>query len=311
MSIDELKALQDKVIKKNKKTDTITYTIISIVIIITFILFLLFKIEIGFLFTIMILEFSIFMIILIFTKITANSSDIETFNKEFKKIFVLRSLQHHFDYLVYKPEKGFTEESINRIGMLDTGDRFHSNDYISGKYKDINFEQSDIHIEERHEEEDEDGNKKVVWETIFKGRFMIFDFNKKFKSNVQVVSSWFDARSFPWGKKFLRVKMEDAEFNNMFSIYSETEHDAFYILTPHFMEKIKNIYKELKCGIMFGFIDNRLYVAIDNHNDSFEYSIFKKIDEEEIEKNILKDIKLITDFVDELDLDNDLFKMEV
>ena len=62
---------------------------------------------------------------------------------------------------------------------------------------------------------------------------------------------------------------------------------------------------------MFGFLDNKLYVAVDNREDSFEYNVFEPIDEKEINNNITKDIKLITDFVNELNLDNDLFKKEV
>ena len=48
-----------------------------------------------------------------------------------------------------------------------------------------------------------------------------------------------------------------------------------------------------------------------NREDSFEYNVFEPIDEKEINNNITKDIKLITDFVNELNLDNDLFKKEV
>ena len=71
---------------------------------------------------------------------------------------------------------------------------------------------------------------------------MIFDFNKNFKSNVQVISNDFIKRSLPHIKNNKKVKLEDIEFNKMFKIYSEIEHDAFYILTPHFMEKIKKLY---------------------------------------------------------------------
>ena len=77
------------------------------------------------------------------------------------------------------------------------------------------------------------------------------------------------------------------------------------------MEKIKDITKELNCDVMFGFADSRLYIAIDNDEDSFEYNVFKPINEQEIEEIIVKDIKLITNFVDELNLDNDLFRREV
>ena len=102
--------------------------------------------------------------------------------------------------------------------------------------------------------------------------------------------------------------MEDEEFNKRFMVFAESEHEAFYILTPHFMEKIKEITKKLKCEVMFCFVNNKLHIAVDNRDDSFEPNIFRTINEQEIEENITKDIRLITDFVAELDLDNNLFR---
>ena len=45
-----------------------------------------------------------------------------------------------------------------------------------------------------------------------------------------------------------------------------------------------------------------------NGKDSFEHSIFKKINEQQSIEEISKDIKIITNFIDELNLDNNLFK---
>lgn len=57
-------------------------------------------------------------------------------------------------------------------------------------------------------------------------------------------------------------------------------------------------------------VENKLHVAVNNGDDSFEYNVLNPINEEEIEQDIIKDIKLITDFVNELNLDNNLFKKE-
>ena len=311
MSIEELKSLQLKIIKKNKICNLIGIIIIGIIMSISIFVALSSGGELFFCFVFLFIELIFSIIILTITKNIVNGKDIKIFNKEFKNIFVLNSLRKFFENLAYNYENGFSEEYIQNMGMLDTGDRFNSNDYISGTYKNIKFEQSDICIEEKHEERDSDGNKKEVWDTIFEGRVMVFDFNKKFKSTMQVSTSYFSATSLPSNKQFYNVKMEDIEFNKLFTIYAENEHDAFYILTPHFMQKIKDITRELNCGVMFGFIDSRLYIAINNNEDSFEYNVFKPINEQEIENNIVKEIKLITSFVDELDLDNDLFKTEV
>ena len=250
----------------------------------------------------------IYLFFIMYIKSKVNGKDIDKFNKEYKNTFVLKSLNNIFEDIKYNPNNGFKEEYIEKVGMLDTGDSYSSNDYISGKYKNISFEQSDIHIQEEHEEENEDGKKETEWVTTFMGRLMIFDFNKNFKANIQVTSCYFSANTLPWSKRFTRVKMEDTEFNNSFMVFAESEHEAFYILTPHFMEKLKEITKQLKCGVMFCFVDNKLHIAIDNYTDSFEYNVFNPINEKEIEESITKDIKLITDFVEELDLDNDLFK---
>lgn len=77
------------------------------------------------------------------------------------------------------------------------------------------------------------------------------------------------------------------------------------------MEKIKKLKQNIGNNVTLGFIDSKLYVTLNNYKDSFEYNVFKPIDEKIINSNIMKDIKIITDFVDDLDLDNDLFKERV
>lgn len=311
MSIEELKQLQLKIIRKNKMC--------NIIGILTFLVFsgiyIVVKLQGDYEIPLILLPLLFggvfFIIAMSIIKIFVNGGDISKFTNEYKKIFVLSSLRNNFENIVYFPLKGLSKEFIKNVGMLDTGDRFSSNDYISGRYKNITFEQSDVHIEEEHTSTDSDGNTTTSWVTIFKGRIMIFDFNKRFKANIQVASRYFNVNKLPWSKKFTRVKMEDVDFNKMFNTYAESEHEAFYILTPHFMEKIKNVTRELNCGVMFCFVDNKLHIAINNNQDSFECNPLKPINEQEIEENIMKDIKIITDFVEQLDLDNDLFRREV
>lgn len=232
----------------------------------------------------------------------------------FKETFVLNSLKSVFTDLNYEPEKGIAESVIRNTQMMDMGDRYSSNDYISAKYKNINVVQADVHIEEEHESTDSDGNTTTTWVTIFRGKWMIFDFNKNFKANIQVSQKGFgNSRITNWGNKlkYKKVLMEDQSFNNEFRIYAQSEHDAFYILTPSMMERIKKLKNTINGKILLCFIDNKLHVGIQNNRDSFEHSIFKKIDENEVNEEISKDIKLITSFIDELGLDNNLFRKEV
>lgn len=232
----------------------------------------------------------------------------------FKETFVLKSLKNVFTNLIYEPEKGIPEYVIANTRMMYMGDRYSSNDYVCGKYKNINIEQADVHIEKEEQTTDSDGNTKTTWVTIFRGRWMIFDFNKMFKSNIQVSQKGFSnsrINNFNEIFKYKKVMMEDQEFNKKFKIYAQSEHEAFYILTPTLIEKIKKMADSIKGSIILCFVDNKLHVGVYNNKDSFEHGIFTKIKEEKVMSEISKDIKLITNFVDELNLDNDLFRKEV
>lgn len=238
----------------------------------------------------------------------------QEFIRAFKNTFVLKSLQSVFTDLVYEPEKGLDESIIRNTQMMNMGDRYSSNDFVSGKYKNINVVQADVHIEEEHESTDSDGHTSTTWVTIFRGKWMIFDFNKTFKANIQVSQKNFgNSKIKNWGQKvkYKKVMMEDQAFNNQFKTFAQDEHDAFYVLTPSLMEKIKELSGNIQGKLLFCFIDNKLHIGLQNGKDSFEHSIFTEINEEKVTNEISQDIKIITNFVDELSLDNTLFRREV
>ena len=305
MSVEELKKVQRRIIKKNRIINII-FAIIMIFILlfniyIIYVLNNMFNIIIFEIIWLIVFEFTIFFMIFNFVKNISLHDDKALFEANYKRIFVLESLKEIFDNLNYNPNEGIAEEIVSKSGLIYLQDRFSSNDYISGTYKNINFEQSDVCVEKK--EVDDNNNER--WIITFLGRWMNFEFNKEFKTNVII----FDSKEYNWWRSYYdKIEMEDDEFNKTFSVYAQNEHEAFYILTPHFMEKMKNIEKAINGRITFGFINNRLYIALNNDDDSFEYNILKPINEIEIKESIKNDIKIITDFVDELNLDNDLFK---
>ena len=226
----------------------------------------------------------------------------------FKQAFVLKSLQSVFTDLNYRPESGLDPNIIGSTGMMYMGDRYTSNDYISGKYKNISVVQADVHIEEEQETTDSDGDTRTYWVTLFRGKWLIFDFNKSFKGQKNFSNSMLSRVN---GVKYQKVMMEDGEFNKNFKVFAQDEHEAFYILTPSLMERIKRLDEKINSQLLFCFVDNKLHIGVQTNKDSFEPSIYKKIDEEKVINEISEDIKLITGFVDELNLDNDLFRKEV
>ena len=259
--------------------------------------------------------FIIDLVIIAITSAVIISGPKKSYVDNFKNYFVKRTLEKIFTDLQYNPDRGIPEDVISGTGMMYTGDRYTTNDLILGKYKNINFMQSDVHIEEEHESTDSDGHTTTYYVTIFQGRWMIFDFNKTFKANVEVCEKGFSGNQANtlFGKsKYQKVKMESEEFNKKFRVYAQDPHDAFYIITPSLMEKIKKLEAINKGNLFLGFCNNQLHVGIDDGTDSFEPgSCFSKINEEEVMNRMSTDVSKITMFVDELELDNDLFRKGV
>ena len=234
----------------------------------------------------------------------------------YKRSIVRRSLESVFTDLVYEPDAGISYDTIADTKMMSMGDRFSSEDYVSARYRDIRFEQSDVHIEEKHESTDSNGHTSTSYVTLFRGRWMIFDFNKDFRAKLQIVEKGFPSakRKRFFGRKetlFKRVEMESETFNDRFLVYAQNEHDAFYVITPAFMERLLRLAAQNKGTLLFCFIDNRLHIAIHDKIDSFEPgSVFSRVDEEAALARTQSEIRVITQFIDELNLDNNLFKLE-
>ena len=291
---------QDRIKLKNK-----TFLVIGITAGIIILLALIFQ-------TIEILFFGIIAILLFPALFTVKQK--REYILKFKKYFVQSALKTVFTDLTYHPEQGMPRDVIASTKMMYMGDRYTSNDYISGRYKDIGFRQADVHIEEERESTDSDGNTTTYWVTIFRGRWMIFDFNKTFKADLQVCQKFFGNNKISnWGNdtKFEKVKLESVDFNKRFNVYAQSDHEAFYLLTPQIMEKIIKLDDMNQGRLLLCFIDNKLHIGLYDGKDSFEHApIFKQINEEQVRNNNSNDIKKITMFIDELDLDNDLFRRE-
>lgn len=231
------------------------------------------------------------------------------YQNAFKGYFVEQNLQKIFTDVKYNHAEGMPKEVLRSTGMMRTGDIYHSNDLVHAKYKDVQFSQADIHIQETYT--DSDGNTQYV--TIFKGRWMVFEFPRPFTFRLQVVQRWFNAakkakKDKELKRKIKRIETESVTFNKKFKVYAEDDFEAYYILDPNFINQIENLSEATNGKLMLCFIDNKLHVAIYDNKDVFEApSVFKVIDEQAETEKINHEIKTITDYVDYLKLDRKLF----
>lgn len=221
--------------------------------------------------------------------------------KELSNSFKEKYLKNELEAIIpgskYVMNDGFSEEEVVDSGLFRKEDRFKSEDLIVGEYKGVHFKSSDVHIIDEYRS---DGKTKT--RTVFHGRFFKFDFNKKFKTDVFIAqASWLSKLV-----TYKRVDMESVHFNSELAVYSENPHDAFYLLTPHFMEKLIYLDRKYKDSIQFAFKRNQMYISIASLGDSFELKPNKDVDES-IFIEYRNQFKDILEIIDLLKLNNDMF----
>ena len=234
--------------------------------------------------------------------LAAGSKERANYRKAYKTYFVEKELESTFSDLKYNHTSGLNPRVLAETGMVNLGDRFNSNDFATGRYKNVGFTQADVHIETEYT--DSDGHTSYT--TIFKGRWMIFEFPKKFNFRLEVIEKGFRAYRVPkgnvkTGRKFEKVQVESPEFNKMFKVWAEDGFETFYLLDPSLIDDITKLGEAYKGKMLLCFVGNRLYVGLHDKKDAFEPpSVFKKLEETVEKTKIKQDIGLITDFVDKI-----------
>lgn len=245
---------------------------------------------------------------LLFSRIFTHSDE-KNYKNTYKQMIILEIFKKVFTNVNFYPDKGLNYDVFKTVDVIKQPDRYSTNDYIYATYNNIPFETADVHFEEKHT----DSKGRTHYYTFFQGQWYIFDFNKSFVSDVQIIDSRFgySSRNSFFKNNFNKIQLEDIEFNDMFKTYAQNDLDAFYLLTPHTVEKIKTLKYANKGQLIFCFNNNKLHIGVNNKRNSFEPNLYKTINVDEIEKQTLQEIYDIISFINYLDLDNTLFRKEV
>lgn len=228
------------------------------------------------------------------------------YKKLYNEVIVRTVFERYFDIKEFNSDYGIPVSAIKNTRMMKMGNTYSSNDFLRGEYKNIAFSQSDVTISEEHYT----GRQKTSV-TYFKGRWMIFDFNKNFDCDLLVHDKSFnyaDHRKSLFSKEFEKIRFENIEFNKTFESYTNNEQEAFYIITPHIMDSMTELREKTNGALIFCFCRNQLHIGVNNRRDAFEPPIFRPIDVESEISDISYDVSIITRFVDELNLDRKVYK---
>lgn len=231
-------------------------------------------------------------------RLNENNKEYQKYQKMFKNLVVTEALKEMFEDVETDYDKGIPKEIIKETEILKLNSIYTAEDYHKGKYKNINFECSDVLIQHIDLTNKED---KLI--TDFIGQWYIFDFNKKINGKIIIRKAETDDQLKP-----NYIQIEDPEFNKYFSIFSEDRHSAYYVLTPNFMEKIKKLDNEY-AQINICIFDNKIQIGVNyTRKDLFEVGYHKQIDYTEAKEYIKSQLNDIINIIDILNLDNDLYK---
>ncbi|ERJ12346.1 DUF3137 domain-containing protein [Haloplasma contractile] len=234
----------------------------------------------------------------------------KAYKNQFKNEFMPMMLKEFDEGINYNYKEGLSESITNSSKLFKRPDRYKTEDLLYGKIDGVDFKCADVNMEEKHVRRDKDGKTHTSYTTIFHGRWFIFEFNKEFNGLIQVREG--GSPNLPWfgsEYKVKRTKLEDIEFNKRFNTFSSDQHEAFYVLTPSLMERMKELERANPGHIYFSFIKNQLHVALYNNKDTFEPPLFKPFDRQIIEEQ-MRDLELIKDIVHELKLNIKIFKKD-
>ncbi len=220
----------------------------------------------------------------------------------FKQQVLIPSIKEAYPGVTYAQKASITRDEFvhSQIYSASSVDRFKGEDLFTGKHGDTTFKFSEVHVEERRTRTDSKGRTQTYYVTIFKGIFMIADFNKEIQSHTRVMqaSDGFFEKLFA-GKT--KVSLEDPVFEKMFNTYSKDQVEARYILTPAMMERMIELQKTWGGKTHYSFKGHYMFVAIANSYNHFEPEMKQEVGLDQI-KRIFNEIDNCLSIIDTLDL---------
>jgi hypothetical protein len=231
------------------------------------------------------------------------------FYNDFKIQVIDRIVNFISPALSYNPN-GFvnlSEFKTSRI-FLTSVDRYNGDDLVEGKIDKTEFRFSEIKAEYKTTSTDSKGKTRTQWHTIFRGLFVVADFNKDFTGSTVVLPNSF-GRRFGFLKRIMGISrreklvmLEDIEFTRQFNVYGDDQVQARYILSTSLMERINNFKKKHKNNIYLSFVDSRMYLGISHNNNLFEPKYLKSLIRSDVVKTYFEDLSLAAGIVDDMNL---------
>ncbi|HBF68552.1 MAG TPA: hypothetical protein DDW20_04440 [Firmicutes bacterium] len=221
----------------------------------------------------------------------------------FKNEVVKQLMINEYPNCTYSPSKGIDKEIFFEPAFFRRPDIYNSSNYLYAFYENVKIESADYLLQDRSR----DSKGHVHYNTYAKGRFLRLSFCRSFKNTVKVTekSGLFN---FNFSTQYKKVELESVDFNKKFLTLSTDDQAAFFILTPQIQEEMLRLEKCFSGGIYFCFIENHLFIAINNNASSYSSNIFRPLSGDSLKK-IIDEINIPKRFIDAFKLNREKYNM--
>ncbi len=228
------------------------------------------------------------------------------YRKEFKERVMHKVVKLINPDYIYKEDNHIPiDDYLSSNLFSNIHDRYNGDDLITGIIDKTPFSFSEVKADAKKDKNKPD-EQVAIWKTIFKGLFFVAEFNKNLNESTYIVPE--KAHKNLLGKEKTQianwgelVKLENPEFEKIFSVYGSSQQEARYVLTPTMMEAIIEVYKKYNLKMMFSFTGSKVYCAIPMKKDMFEPTIKEGIKYSDIEE-ISHLLELIETIITEMNL---------
>ncbi|MEW5832509.1 MAG: DUF3137 domain-containing protein [Campylobacterota bacterium] len=203
--------------------------------------------------------------------------------KDFKTR-IITPLIHAIDpHLLYNPGFTVSQHLFERSDLFKRSiDRYSGNDYVKGSIKGVPMEFSDVHAEYQTR----DSKGRTQWHTLFRGLFVVAEFNKHFHAKTVIlpdhaekifgslIGGWLQSKNF--AREGL-IRLDDPEFEKRFVVYGSDPIETRYILTHSMMKRILDFQIKLPHPLFVSFVHNHIHIAVATGRDLFEPALFTSL----------------------------------
>jgi len=250
----------------------------------------------------------------------------------YKSIVVRRLVAALGKGLSYKPTSSLTREQFEAMDLFkESANTWKSEDEVSGRKNQVTYSLHEVLAKRRERSNrSRSGIGSAVWlvslgvdwyrggkadvtdrsEIIFRGLVVKLDFNKNFFGHTVIVPER-EGKLFGglFGDAATRkrkeiVRLENADFEHQFTVYSTNDQEARYLITPKLMELVMEAQALLGGPLRLCFSQNSLFVAVPQDKDRFEVGLFASaVTPESALGDLVEVVNLAERLVDTLDLE--------